>query len=181
MNIKKLIKQCKKQEISAQKSLYDLYSDKLFSLSLKYSKNYAEAQDNLQDAFIKIFQKIEQYQHKGSFEGWMKRIVINTTLQKYRQQKVFELINEEALQAKEIYVEEDEISLAYLLECIQSLPNRYRLVFNLYVLDGFSHREIASKLNISEGTSKSNLSRARDILKRKIEASQEYKIKRQAE
>lgn len=181
MNLKKLIKQCKKQEISAQKSLYDLYADKLFSLSLKYSKNYAEAQDNLQDAFIKIFEKIEQYQHKGSFEGWMKRIVINTTLQKYRHQKVFELINEEALQAKEVYVEEDEISLSFLLECIQSLPNRYRLVFNLYVMDGFSHREIAEKLNISEGTSKSNLSRARDILKRKIETNQEYKIKRQAE
>ena len=111
----------------------------------------------------------------------MKRIVINTTLQKYRHQKVFELINEEALQAKEVYVEEDEISLSFLLECIQSLPNRYRLVFNLYVMDGFSHREIAEKLNISEGTSKSNLSRARDILKRKIETNQEYKIKRQAE
>ncbi|MFN2260630.1 MAG: RNA polymerase sigma factor [Psychroflexus sp.] len=181
MNLKKLIKQCKKQEISAQRSLYDLYADKLFSLSLKYSRNYAEAQDNLQDAFMKIFEKISQYQHKGSFEGWMKRVVINTALQKYRHQKVFELINEESLQAEEIYVEENNVPLSFLLECIQSLPNRYRLVFNLYVLDGFSHREISDQLNISEGTSKSNLSRARDILKRKIETDQDFKIKRQAE
>jgi len=180
MNLKRLIKRCKKQEISAQKSLYNLYADKLFSLSLKYSRNYAEAQDNLQDAFITIFNKIEQYQNKGSFEGWLKRILINTALQKYRQQKVFELINEDALQAKDAKLDEEEYSLSFLLECIQGLPNRYRLVFNLYVLDGFSHREVAEKLNISEGTSKSNLSRARELLKRKIEAKQDNLINRQA-
>jgi RNA polymerase sigma-70 factor (ECF subfamily) len=171
MELKKLIKRCKHQDRSSQKLLYEMFSGVLFSISLKYSRNYAEAEDNLQDAFIKIFEKIHQFQHKGSFEGWLKRITINICLQRYRSQKVFELINEDALQAEEIYVDDREYSLSFLLNCIQNLPNRYRLVFNLYILDGFSHNEIALKLNISEGTSKSNLSRAKDILRKKIEAN----------
>lgn len=173
MELKKLIRRCKQQDIKSQKLLYEMFAEVLFSISLKYSRNHAEAEDNLQDAFIQIFEKIHQFQHKGSFEGWLKRITINVCLQRYRHQKVFELVNEEALRAEEVYVEDQEYSLSFLLNCIQSLPNRYRLVFNLYVLDGFSHKEIADKLNISEGTSKSNLSRAKEILRRKI---QDYTI-----
>lgn len=112
-----------------------------------------------------------QYKNKGSFEGWMKRIVINTALQKYRKQTVFEIIRDDHHKEPEIEVEEDEVSVDYLLEIIQQLPDRYRQVFNLYVLDGFSHKEIAEMLEISTGTSKSNLARARVILKEKIENS----------
>lgn len=118
-----------------------------------------------------IFSKIPQYQHKGSFEGWMKRIVINTALQKYRKQTVFEIIKEDHLKEPEIEINEDAVSVDFLLEIIQQLPDRYRQVFNLYVLDGFSHKEISEIMNISTGTSKSNLARARVILKEKIENS----------
>lgn len=168
MELRKLIKRCKKNDIASQRLLYEMFADVLFSISLKYSRNYSEAEDNLQDAFIKIFDKIHQFEYKGSFEGWLKRITINICLQRYRNQKVFELINEEALKADEVYVPDNNYSLQFLLSCIQSLPDRYRMVFNLYTLDGFSHKEIAKQLNISEGTSKSNLSRAKEILRRKI-------------
>ena len=118
-----------------------------------------------------IFDKIPQYKNKGSFEGWMKRIAINTALQKYRKQTVFEIIKEDHLKEPEIEIDEDAVSVDFLLEIIQQLPDRYRQVFNLYVLDGFSHKEIAEIMNISTGTSKSNLARARVILKEKIEDS----------
>lgn len=171
MSLEKLIKKCKERDIKAQSEVYQLFAGKLFALCLKYSKNYQEAQDNMQDGFITVFNKIEQYQFKGSFEGWIKRIMINTALQKYRQKNVLSLISEEIPDEVEVQVDEIEISLDFLLNIIQALPNRYRLVFNMYVLDGYSHREIAEMLEISEGTSKSNLSRARQILKKKIEDS----------
>jgi len=135
-----------------------------------------EAEDNLQDAFLTIFNKIGQYKHKGSFEGWMKRITINTVLQKYRKTQVFEIVNEDNLHEPEVEVEEEDISLNFLLKIVQELPDRYRMVFNLYALDGFSHREIAEMLDISEGTSKSNLSRARAILKEKVEKKSPIKM-----
>ena len=173
MSLEKLIRDCANNKQNAQEEIYRLYAGKLFALSLKYSRNKEEAEDNLQDGFITIFKKIEQFKFKGSFEGWLKRIVINTALQKYREKNVLNLINEESI-AEEVSIEisEEEVSLDYLLGLIQSLPNQYRLVFNLYVLDGYSHREVSKTLGISEGTSKSNLSRARKILKRKIEQDQ---------
>ena len=174
MSLKQLISHCKKEDIKAQEQLYRLYADKLFSVCLKYSNSYQQAEDNLQDGFMTIFEKIGQYQDKGSFEGWMKRIMINTTLQKYRKQGVFEIINEESLSEVALEIDEDEFSVDFLLKIIQELPDRYRQVFNLYALDGFSHKEISEMLQISTGTSKSNLARARQILKEKVEA---YQIK----
>ena len=146
-----------------------MYSGKLFAVCLKYSRNYAEAQDNLQDGFLIIFQKIGQYSFKGSFDGWLKRVMINNVLQQYRQQTFLSLVNEDIAEDYEIELDDDEISLDYLLKIIQELPDRYRLVFNLYVIDGYSHAEIAEMLNINIGTSKSNLARGRMILKEKIE------------
>ncbi len=176
MGIKKLIQHCKKGDLKAQEELFRLFSPKLFAVSLKYSRNYQEAEDNLQDAFITIYQKIGQFKHKGSFEGWLKRITINTALQRYRQQSVFSLVNEGNLEQPEtVHLREENVSLDFLLELIQGLPNRYRLVFNLYVLDGYSHKEIAKMLEISVGTSKSNLARARKNLREKLEASEKLK------
>ena len=169
MSLEKLINRCKQRDIRAQSEVYQLFAGKLFALCLKYSKNYQEAQDNLQDGFITIFNKIDQYKFKGSFEGWLKRIIINTALQKYREKNVLNLISEEIPEEIEVETDELDISLDYLLKIIQELPNRYRLVFNMYVLDGYSHKEIAELLEISDGTSKSNLSRARYILKKKVE------------
>lgn len=172
MVLKDLIQRCKMQDRNAQEQLYRLYAAKLFGVCLKYSDSYQQAEDNLQDGFVTIFNKISQYKSEGSFEGWMKRILINTSLQKYRQQKVFKITNEEFLEEEELEIETDDLSLDFLLECVQSLPDRYRQVFNLYVMDNFSHKEIAKLLNISEGTSKSNLARARMALKEKIESKQ---------
>lgn len=169
MSLEELIKRCKKKDAGAQSQLYKQYASKLFSLCLKYSKNYAEAEDNLQDAFITLFDKIEQYKHKGSFEGWMKRITINTALQRYREVSVYSITDESAIEDVSVDIETDDVDLDFLLKIIQELPDRYRLVFNLYVLDGFSHNEIAKMLKISSGTSKSNLARGRMILKQKIE------------
>jgi|TARA_R100001198_G_C5242195_1_gene219801 RNA polymerase sigma-70 factor (ECF subfamily) len=169
LGLKQLIQKCSKNDTKAQAELYQLFSGKLFSVCLKYCKNYAEAEDNLQDAFVTIFNKISQYKHKGSFEGWLKRITINTALQRYRNQGVFEIIDDTNIEDVEVTVEDDDVTLEFLLQIIQELPDRYRLVFNLYVLDGYSHKNIADMLDITIGTSKSNLARARKILKDKIE------------
>ncbi len=173
LSLNQLIENCKINDTKAQSELYKLFSSKLFSVCLKYSRNYAEAEDNLQDAFLTIFKKIEQYKNKGSFEGWIKRITINTVLQQYRNEKVFDIINENIIEDVDIEVDEDALSIDYLLKIIQELPDRYRLVFNLYVLDGYSHKDIAEMLDINIGTSKSNLSRARQILKDTIEQYQQ--------
>ena len=169
MDLKELINDCKNNNRKAQEQLYRLYSGKLFAVCLKYSRNYAEAQDNLQDGFLIVFQKIGQYSFKGSFDGWLKRVMINNVLQQYRQQTFLSLVNEDIAEDYEIELDDDDISLDYLLKIIQELPDRYRLVFNLYVIDGYSHAEIAEMLNINIGTSKSNLARGRMILKEKIE------------
>ena len=169
MSLEQLITKCKKNDAEAQSQIYKLFSSPLFSLCLKYSKNYAEAQDNLQDSFVTIFKKIDQFSNKGSLEGWMKRITINTALQRYRSVGVFDIVNEDQIEDVAIEINEEEVSLDFLLSIIQELPDRYRLVFNLYVLDDYSHKEIAEMMGISTGTTKSNLARARMILKDKIE------------
>lgn len=173
MGLEQLIHDCQNNSIKAQEQLYRLFASKLFSVCLKYSRNYADAEDNLQDGFLIIFKKIGQYQFKGSFEGWAKRVMINNVLQKYRTEGVVELVNENIPDEEEsIEVEDESVSMEFLLSIIQQLPDRYRMVFNLYVTDGYSHKEIAEMLDITVGTSKSNLARARIILKEKIEAQQ---------
>lgn len=153
----------------AQADLYRRYSGVLFGICLKYSKNRTEAEDNLHDSFMTIYDKIAQYNHKGSFEGWMKRITVNTVLQKYRKERHLDVVSENIGEEVTIEAETSNISLHRLLGFIQELPNKYRLTFNLYVLDGYSHKEISEMLGTSTGTSKSNLARARMILKEKIE------------
>lgn len=170
MSLEQLIQKCNNNDTKAQGELYKLYSSKLFAICLKYSRNRAEAEDNLQDSFLAIFKKISQYNNKGSLEGWLKRVTINTNLQRYRKHKgIFDIFNEEYIEDVTIEIDNDEIDIDFLLHCIQELPDRYRLVFNLYALDGYSHKEVAEMLNISAGTSKSNLARARMILKDKVE------------
>jgi RNA polymerase sigma-70 factor (ECF subfamily) len=170
LTLEELILNCKNQDLKAQEELYKKFSGILFSVCLKYSPNYHEAEDNLQDAFITIFNRIEQFKGKGSFEGWMKRVTVNTVLQKYRKQRVFNLTNEEQLEEEAIIeIEDNAVPLDFLLKIVQELPDRYRLVFTMYVLDDYAHKEISDKVGISVGTSKSNLARARGILKIKVE------------
>jgi len=172
LGLDQLIQDCQKNSIKAQEQLYRLLAPKLFAACLKYSRNRADAEDNLQDGFLLIFQKIGQFQFKGSFEGWAKRVMINNVLQRYRTEGIFELVSENIPDVEDIEIESDNISMDYLIGIIQQLPDRYRMVFNLYVIDGYSHKEIAEMLGITDGTSKSNLARARIILKEKIESQQ---------
>ena len=169
MTLEELITNCKKSKRKAQEELYQRYAGVLFGLCLKYSRNKIEAEDNLHDSFMTIYEKISQFNHKGSFEGWMKRITINTVMQKYRREQYLKIVDENM--GDEIELEENipDIDLSTLLKYVQELPNKYRLTFNLYVLDGYSHNEISEMLGTSAGTSKSNLARARMILKEKIE------------
>jgi len=172
--IEQLIYECIQNNTKAQEQLYRFLAPKLFAVSLKYSRNYEEAQDNLQESFLVIFDKISQFKNKGSFEGWAKRIVINYTLQQYRNQNIFEIVSENIADENEVEIE--DISLEFLTKIIQELPDRYRLVFNLYVMDDYSHKEIAAMLGINIGTSKSNLARAKSILKQKIELNNHYSM-----
>ncbi|MFX0555979.1 RNA polymerase sigma factor [Maribacter sp. CXY002] len=168
--LEELIHKCKKGERKAQGQLYQEYANILFGICLKYSRNKTEAEDNLHDSFITIFDKIGQYNSKGSFEGWIKRITVNTVLQKYRKEEYLNVVDEntgEEVTLDSIYT---EIDLQTLLKYIRELPNKYRTTFNLYVLDGYTHKEIGELLGTTIGTSKSNLARARILLKQKIES-----------
>lgn len=138
-------------------------------MCLKYSRNKTEAEDNLHDSFMTILDKVDQYGFKGSFEGWIKRITVNTVLQKYRKDQHLNVVSENTEGEVEVETEDTDISLSTLLGYIQELPHKYRLTFNLYVLDGYSHKEISEMLGTSTGTSKSNLARAKAILREKIE------------
>lgn len=170
MSLKKLIHQCKQQDRKAQAELYRLYSAKLFTLCLKYSGGYQQAQDLLQDGFVKIFVNIDQFKGKGSFEGWMTRIIINTALKRRKKQGLYLSILEDYPDEQPEDLDEETLSLEFLIKIIQELPEAYRLVFNLYVMEGHSHKEIAEMLQISEGTSKSNLARARMKLRESIKS-----------
>ncbi|BDW92462.1 DNA-directed RNA polymerase sigma-70 factor [Flagellimonas marinaquae] len=138
-------------------------------MCLKYSRNKTEAEDNLHDSFMTIYEKIGQFNFKGSFEGWIKRITVNTVLQKYRKDQHLNVVSENTEDEVEVDTEATDVSLSTLLGYIQELPHKYRLTFNLYVLDGYSHKEISELLGTSTGTSKSNLARAKAILRDKIE------------
>ena len=168
MSLEELIHSCKKGNRKAQERLYREYAHVLYGVCLKYSKNKVEAEDNLHDSFMTIYEKIGQYKFKGSFEGWMKRITVNTVLQKYRKEDYMNVVTENEAEEPEIESEYFSIDLSTLLKYVQELPNKYRITFNMYVLDGFSHKEISEKLGTSTGTSKSNLARARAILKERI-------------
>lgn len=141
---------------------------------MQYCKDYAEAEDCLQDGFIKIFTKIHHFRFEGSFEGWMRRIIVNTIIELFRKKSPTILVDE----LHQIPFDDNEtddfnspkLSQQELFDIIQELPPKYKMVFNLYVLDGYTHVEIAESLNISQGTSKSNLARARQLLKKKIES-----------
>lgn len=168
--LEQLITDCKSGKRDAQSKLYRLYAPQLFALCIRYSRDRSEAEDCLHEGFVTIFEKIGQYAGKGSFEGWMKRIVINLALEKYRVR--YRLHTVEDMKPYEMQMETSEflseLNAQQLLELIAELPPRYKMVFNMYAIDGYSHKEIAEEMGITEGTSKSNLARARKILQDKV-------------
>jgi RNA polymerase sigma-70 factor, ECF subfamily len=167
-----------KGDLNAFENIYQSISPKMFGICMRYAGNREEAKDILQDGFIKISQQIQNYQFEGSFEGWARKIMINTALDYYRSKMRWKM--KELDESNEVVnMESDEdilgcLSYQEILLMVQELSPTYRLIFNLYAFEGLKHREIAEKLNISEGTSKSNLADARRILKRRIEACNQY-------
>jgi len=171
---KKIVKECSRNSMSAKKRLYELFRDKMYMVSMRYADNKEDAQDVLQDSFMKVFNNIHKFRNEGSLEGWVKRIVATTAINHYK--KKYSIY---AIKSVEHVAEENEdldfmqelaasFSMAELLNMINELSPRYRMVFNLYAIDGHSHKEIAQLLDISVGTSKSQLSRARQVLKEMI-------------
>ena len=169
-NLEETIQKCASGDRKAQTALYNHFSSKMYGVCLRYSKDTTEAEDNLQDGFIRVFTKIKQFGFKGSFEGWMRRIMVNTSLEKFRKSNHLYPV-EDMMVFESVQIAEETISTIStddLMKIIQELPPRYRMVFNLYAIEGYSHQEIAILMNINEGTSKSNLSRARVILQKKV-------------
>lgn len=161
-----LIKGCIAGERRMQEFLYQRFSPKMYAVCLRYASKAEDAQDILQDGFVKVFKNLHMYRGEGSFEGWIRRIFVNTAIEHYRRQVNLYPVtegHENALEAKEVSAM-DSLSMKDLMSIIQELSPGYKTVFNLYVIEGYSHKEIAEMIGISEGTSKSQLARAKGIL-----------------
>ena len=172
-NENQLIQECINFNQTAQNKLYHKFSSKMFAVCLRYSKNREEAEDILQEGFMKIFTNLKSFRGDGSLEGWMRCIIYHTAIQKFRSQKKID--QEYKFDISKIELEQhgsneiiSNIDAKELLKIIQTLPPRYKLVFNLYVFEGLKHHEIAKELGVTEGTSKSNLSDARKFLQKEI-------------
>lgn len=165
-----LIEGCRRQNRQAQQALYELYSGKMYALCCRYVKDKMEAEDVLVVAFTKIFERIHQYKGDGSFEGWIRRVMVNESLGFLRKNKNMYVETEiEAANLEPNYEQLDSaLEAEDLMKLIEGLPTGYRVVFNLYAIDGYSHQEIAEQLGISENTSKSQLSRARVLLQKRL-------------
>ncbi len=168
----KTIADCLKGNRSSQNALYHALADKMYGVCLRFSRSAHEAEEILQEGFIKVFSSLHQYRDEGSFEGWVRKIMVNTALQRYRKRSSLHAVVSLELTENEPGANEEEIvanlSAKELLNLVQELPPAYRMIFNLYVFEGYQHKEIAVMLDISEGTSKSNLHDARRWLKDRI-------------
>ncbi|GAB3645437.1 sigma-70 family RNA polymerase sigma factor [Echinicola sediminis] len=165
-----IIKGCLKGDRDAQKHLYDQYAGKFLAICLRYIKDRDLAEDVMIEGFMRIFEKLPQFEGKGSFEGWMKRIIVTQSLLTLRKNKKLSMEThlDQQLEAGLPWQEPADMEANELMEMIQELPVGYKTVFNLYAIEGYSHAEIGDLLGISENTSKSQLSRARALLKQKI-------------
>jgi len=169
-DLKDIITKSASGDVRAQEKLYRMFAPKMFGVCLRYSKDRTEAEDNLQDGFVNVFSNLKKFRHEGSFEGWVRRMMVNVSLSKYRKQHILYPVEDVGRYETQSFNGDilEKISADELINLIQQLPPRYRMVFNLFVMEGMSHQEIGEAMKITEGTSKSNLARARDILKRKV-------------
>ena len=167
-----LIRGCLQEDAPCQKEVFNRYASRMLGVCNRYARNSADAEDILQDAFIKVFDKIYQFKFEGSFEGWIRKIVVNTALKKYSLRRYekevsgFEITdrNESGMEPS-AYA---HLTQKELMELINNLPDGYRLIFNLYVIEGYQHDEIASMLRIQPGTSRSQLVKARNMLQKQL-------------
>ncbi len=165
-----LIKGCIRQENTCQRLLFERYAGKMMSVCLRYANDAMEAEDMIQDAFIKVFQYIGQFKFEGSFEGWIRRIVVNTAIRHLEKKKLkFKDIDDSSVHAPQVDPHAyTHLGADDLMKLINQLPDGYRLVFNLNVIEGYSHEEIAEMLHIQPGTSRSQLVKARKLLQQQI-------------
>lgn len=178
-----LIQGCIKGNRRMQEELYRRFSGRMYGVCLRYASNAEEAEDILQEGFIKIFKKLESFRSEGSFEGWIRRIFVNTAIEHFRRKKYLQPVTEKeetSIEGKYISVL-DDLAEQDILGLVQQLSPGYRTVFNMYVVEGYTHKEIADMLGISEGTSKSQLSRAKvilqDLVRKFIDQHREAKSK----
>ena len=175
LDMEELIDGCKSGDRKSQQQIYKLFYGKMYGVCLRYTKNEDQAKDILQDGFIKVFNSIEKYNFQGSFEGWVRRIVVNTAIDFFRKSKTdFVLLGDE--QAMEDFSEvvddeedeegEYEFKASQVIEAMNELSPAYRTIFNLYLFENLTHKEIAEKLDISVGTSKSNFAKAKKNIKK---------------
>lgn len=174
-NIVEMVSGCVKGDRKSQESLYKMYYGKMMGICMRYADNSDEAKDILQEGFIKVFNSLSKFDFEGSFEGWIKKIMVNTAIDSFRKNKKTIKIFDKNVELENLdQTKEDDydnsvsnnIKTAELLEAIQKLTPAYKTVFNLYVIDGYSHQQIANELNISVGTSKSNYSKAKQNLQK---------------
>lgn len=172
MNLEEIIEGCLGKNASAQKQLYDYLSPRMMGVCMRYSSSVEEAEDILQDGFIKLFDKIETFGGIGSFEGWARRLFVNTALDALRKKKKYQfdqpLDDVSYMLNSNDYIEEG-LAANDILKILQTIPVGYRTVFNLYAIEGYSHKEIAEQLSITVSTSKSQYSRAKSLLRDIIE------------
>lgn len=180
MTEKELIQQCIKGNAKAQKALYTQHSGKMFGVCLRYADNEDEAKDFMQEGFIKVFTKLSTFNGNGSFEGWIRRTMVNTCLDNIRKMKYIKLHVELEHAKEQQYAFEDVLSIMAtddLLKLIQKMPKGYRTVFNLYAIEGYSHKEIGDELGVSENTSKSQYRKAKLYLQEKLELLENSNLK----
>jgi RNA polymerase sigma factor (sigma-70 family) len=167
-----LVEHCIAGKRTYQEIFYNKFCRKMMGICFRYSRNKEEAEDILQEGFIKIFLNLKRFRNEGSLEGWVRRIMMNTIFETHRNRKkelrVVPITNEVEVSTEENYLNHSQTE--EIISMLQDLPTGCRVIFNMFAIDGYTHKEIAQQLNISEGTSKSQYHAARQILKRKIEA-----------
>lgn len=167
-----LVNECAKGNSKAQRALFDKFAPKMLAVCQRYLRNNQEAEDVLQDGFVKVFQKIVDFKMEGSLEGWIRRIIVNTALDTIRKnKKLLDDVQVEEVQYKVSFTDHqfDGMDLAQLMKLINEMPDGYRVVFNMFAIEGYSHKEIADTLGVTENTSKSQYSRARAFLRTQLE------------
>lgn len=168
-----LIEGCRKGDRRAQKALYETYSRKMMSVCLRYVSDWETARDLLQEGFVKVFTHIDSYTGNGSFEGWMRKIFVNSALEYLRHADVLRESTDLDQTAELVEIGSSplsDISAAELMQLVQSLPAGFRTIFNLFAIEGYSHKEISERLHITESTSRSQYTRAKQLLQRKVNA-----------
>ena len=174
-----LVKRCIERDRNSQSALYARFCRKMFAVCIRYSQNREEAEDTMQEAFVKVFENLKNFKNDGSLEGWIRKIIVNEAIQKFRRnsQRTKE-VSLESIEWKQGIEEpvSSDLGTKELMTLIQKLPPKCRMVFNLYALEGYTHKQIAEQLGISEGTSKSNLHDARNLLQKALKRINEPEV-----